>query len=278
MSRATISGQAPAVLTTGVVVIVACIPFAWAVITSLKSETNAMTFPPSFVPSPATLESYRRVVTQDSFLTGLWNSVAYAAGAVLLSLLVGVPAGYAAARMSPAVRRRVMLGVLASAMVPSVALLVPTYMILDAMGLLNSHLAIIVIMAARLCPQTVWFIENFVQALPPDIEEAALVDGARRRQVLLRLVVPLIAPGIAAVAILGIVSCWNDYVTVAAFAPALATRTLQVAIVDQVFDSIGVSWSFFMAFAIVSSMPIILLFLAAQRWFVAGLTAGAVKA
>ena len=162
-------------------------------------------------------------------------------------------------------------------MVPGVALLVPTYILLDGLGLLNNHVVLIVILSARLVPQTIWFIENFVSALPIEVEEAGFIDGASRMEVVWKLVLPLIKPGIAAVAVMGVITTWNDYVTVAVFAPDVAARTLQVALVNQAFDSIGISWSYFMAFAIVASIPVVLLFMLAQRWFVAGLTAGTIK-
>jgi ABC-type glycerol-3-phosphate transport system permease component len=170
-----------------------------------------------------------------------------------------------------------MLLILATSMVPGVALLIPTYFVLDAIGLLNNPVAIIVLQAARLVPQTIWFMQNFVDAVPVELDEATEVDGATRWQTFAQVILPLIKPGIAAAAVLGVITTWNDYITVAAFAPDLARRTLQVALVNQVFDSIGITWSYVMAFAIISSLPIVALFLVAQRWFIAGLTAGAVK-
>ena len=93
----------------------------------------------------------------------------------------------------------------------------------------------------------------------------------------MRLILPLIRPGIAAIAVLGMITTWNDYITVAVFAPDTLKRTLQVALVNQVFDAVGISWSYTMAFSIVASIPVVLIFLFAQKWFVAGLTAGTVK-
>lgn len=252
-------------------------PMLWAVVTSLKLETKAVSFPPTLVPNPATLEHYRDVIRNDNFASDFWNSVLYSAGAVIISMIVGLPAGYAAARFEFRGKKALMLTILGTSMVPGVALLVPTYVLLDRLGLLNNKYVVIAIMAARLAPQTVWFVQNFVQAVPVEMEEAAFVDGAKRTQVLAYLVLPLIKPGIAAIAVLGFITTWNDYVTVAVFAPDIASRTLQVALVNQVFDAIGISWSYFMSFAIVASLPVVLIFMLAQRWFVAGLTAGTVK-
>jgi ABC-type glycerol-3-phosphate transport system permease component len=218
-----------------------------------------------------------KVFKDQSFLKDLMNSVAYSVGAVALSLLVGVPAGYAAARFTFKGKKLLMMVILATSMVPGVALLVPTYYLLDAIGLLNSGMIVTVILATRIIPQTVWFIANFVEAIPIEIEDSAFMDGANRYQIIKYLVLPLIKPGIAAVATIGIITTWNDYVTVAVFAPDVAKRTLQVALVNQVLDSVGISWSYMMAFVIVASMPVILMFGFVQKWFVSGLTAGAVK-
>jgi len=229
------------------------------------------------LPSPATLASYVAVFRQQNFPIELFNSVFYATASIGLTLLVSVPAGYAASRLTFPGKRAVMLLILATSMIPGVALLIPTYFVLDAIGLLNNPVAIIVLQAARLVPQTIWFMQNFVDAVPVEIDEATEVDGATRWQTFARVILPLTKPGIAAAAVLGVITTWNDYITVAAFAPDIARRTLQVALVNQVFDSIGITWSYVMAFAIISSIPIVALFLVAQRWFIAGLTAGAVK-
>jgi multiple sugar transport system permease protein len=141
----------------------------------------------------------------------------------------------------------------------------------------NNRLVLLIILASRITPQTVWFMQNFIDAVPLEIDEAAHMDGASRWQILTKLVLPLIRPGIAAVAVIGAITTWNDYITIAVFAPDTAKRTLQVALVNQVFDAVGISWSFTMAFALIASLPVILMFLLVQKWFIAGLTAGAVK-
>ncbi len=252
-------------------------PLAWAISASFKTEATVIAYPPSFVPSPPTLASYGAILRQANFLTELFNSILYAFGAVALTIAVSAPAGFAASRLEFRGKRAIMLLILATSMIPGVALLVPTYFLLDHLGLLNSATAIIVLQAARLVPQTVWFMQNFIDAVPRELDEAANIDGATRFQTFTKIILPLIRPGIAASAVLAVITVWNDYITVAVFAPEVARRTLQVALVNQVFDSIGITWSYVMAFAVFSSIPIVALFLFAQRWFIAGLTAGAVK-
>jgi len=252
-------------------------PMLWAVSTSLKNEVNAVSAIPRLIPSPATLSNYLSVFSHKTFVIELLNSILYAAGAVGIALAVGIPAGYAASRYTFPAKRAVMLLILATSMIPGVALLVPTFYLLDHFGLLSNRFAILIILASRIAPQTVWFIQNFIDAVPTEIDEAAHMDGASRWQILTKIVLPLIRPGIAAVAVIGAITTWNDYITVAVFAPDTAKRTLQVALVNQVFDAVGISWSFTMAFALVASLPVIVMFLLVQKWFIAGLTAGAVK-
>jgi ABC-type glycerol-3-phosphate transport system permease component len=260
-----------------ILVLIVVVPMSWALVTALKTEANVITYPPSFLPLPATLESFGAVLRHQNFATELMNSVVYALAAIALTIAVSAPAGYAASRLEFPGKRAVMLVILATSMIPGVALLVPTYFVLDRVGLLNNSLVIIVLQAARLIPQTIWFMQNFVDAIPRELDEATEVDGANRWLTFTLVILPLIRPGIAASAVLGVITTWNDYVTVAAFAPDIARRTLQVALVNQVFDSIGITWSYVMAFALVSCIPIVVLFLIAQRWFISGLTAGAVK-
>jgi multiple sugar transport system permease protein len=275
--RTTLAVRLISLLTIGVLTVVVVGPITWALVTSLKTETNVITFPPTLLPSPPTLASYLAVFRQQNFGIELFNSILYAIGSIALTLAVSIPAGYAASRLTFSAKRAVMLLILATSMIPGVALLIPTYFVLNALGLLNNPLAIIVLQAARLVPQTVWFMQNFVDAVPIELDEATQVDGATRWQTFTRVILPLIKPGIAAAAVLGVISTWNDYITVAAFAPDIGRRTLQVALVNQVFDSIGITWSYVMAFAIISSIPMVALFVLAQQWFIAGLTAGAVK-
>jgi multiple sugar transport system permease protein len=257
--------------------LVVLLPLLWAVLTSFKSEASVMAYPPSFLPTEPSVAAYKAVFRHQTFASDLFNSVLYALGAVMLAVVLAAPAGYAASRFEFRGKRAVMLLILSTSMIPGVALLVPTYFLLDALGLLNNAVVIIVVQAARLVPQTVWFMQNFVDAVPRELDEATQVDGANHWQTFTRVILPLVRPGIAASAVIGVITTWNDYITVAAFAPEVGHRTLQVALVNQVFDSIGITWSYVMAFAVVSSLPIVAIFLLAQRWFISGLTAGAVK-
>lgn len=266
----------PMIASVALVVLVLT-PLFWAVITAFKTEVDAVSYPPSFIPSPVVFDNIIRVLSGVNFPTELWNSVVYSFGGVALSMLVAAPAAYGASRFDFRGKGALLLLILASSMVPTVALLVPIYGLLDKFHLVNSAWAIIVIEAARTAPQNLWFIRNFIDSVPKEIEEAAFIDGASRTQTFFKIVLPLIKPGLAATFILGLITVWNDYLTVAVFAPESTSRTLQVAIVNQVLDSNGISWSYMMAFVLVASAPVLIIFMLAQRWFISGLVSGGVK-
>src|SRR5581483_1898974 len=178
MTRATPAERLIARLTIGVLIALVAAPIASALVTSFKTEARVITFPPLLLQSPATIASYLAFFRQQNFAIELLNSVFYSNGAIALTLVVSVPAGYAASRLIFSAKRAVMLLILATSMIPGVALLIPTYFVLDAIGLLNNPVAIIVLQAARLVPQTVWFMQNFVDAVPIELDEATQVDDA----------------------------------------------------------------------------------------------------
>src|SRR5438045_5469548 len=219
-------------------------PMLWAISTSLKNEVNAVSAIPSLIPSPATFSNYLSVFSHKTFVIELINSILYAAGAVAVALAVGIPAGYVASRYTFPGKRSVMLIILAPPIVPGVALLAPTFYLLDHLGLLNNRFVILVILASRIAPQTVWFMQNFIDAVPIEIDEAAHMDGASRWQIMTKPVLPVIRPAIAAVAGIGAITTWNDYITIAVFAPDTTKRTLQVARVTHVFGAVRHPCSF----------------------------------
>ena len=252
-------------------------PIVWSAMTSFKPEADAVSYPPTFWPTTFTFQNYVDVFTQPTFGRELYYSVLYSFGGVILAMIVAFPASYAASRFRFRGKNTAMLLILIIAMIPATALLAPTFFILNNFDLINNPIAIILISAARIAPQTVWFLHNFIEGVPRELEEAAFIDGASRWKSIRKVVLPLMKPGLAATFVLGMIQIWNDYITVATFAPDFALQTLQVKVVNQAFQALGMSWSYLMAFVIVASIPVLIVFLVAQRWFVAGLTSGAVK-
>ena len=246
------------------------LPFIWMVLGSFKTTVDFLAYPPVWVFRP-TLANYAAVFADNSFLRYVVNSTIVAAGATLIGLLLGVPAAYALARW-----RRTAIGVvlLAARMAPGIAFLIPLFVLFLELRLVGSYASLIASHLIFTLPLTVWMMVGFIEAVPVEIEQAALVDGCSVPGVLVRVVVPLAAQGIAATAILAFISSWNNFL----FALVLAneqTKTLPVAVLGYIgYNSI--QWGTLMAAASLITLPVLVLALCVQRYIVRGLVAGAV--
>src|SRR6185503_2535942 len=246
-------------------------PFLWMVLGSLKKTVDFLAFPPVFLFTP-TLDNYRQVLADNAFLRFTLNSTIVAAGATLIGLLLGIPAAYALARY-----RRTAIGVvlLMARMAPGIAFLIPLFVMFLQLHLVGSFASLIASHLIFTLPLTVWMMVGFIEAVPIEIEKAALIDGCSLIGVLLRIVVPLTAQGIAATGVLAFIASWNNFL----FALVLAndsTKTLPVAVLGYIgYNSI--QWGSLMAAATLITLPVLLLALSVQRYIVRGLVAGAVN-
>ena len=247
------------------------LPFAWMALGSLKTTVDFLAYPPVFLFAP-TLDNYRQVFADNAFLRYTLNSTVIAAGATLAGLVLGVPAAYALARW-----RRTALGVLLliARMAPGIAFLIPLFVMFLELQLVGSYTSLILSHLIFTLPLTVWMMVGFIEALPVEIEQAALIDGCSVLGVLGRIVVPLTAQGIAATAIIAFIASWNNFL----FALVLAnerTKTLPVAVLGYIgYNSI--QWGTLMAAATFITLPVLVLAVCVQRYIVRGLVAGAVS-
>lgn len=247
------------------------LPFLWMVLGSFKTTVDFLSYPPVWFFRP-TLENYANVLADNAFLRYVVNSAVVAAGSTLIGLLLGVPAAYALARW-----RRTAIGVvlLAARMAPGVAFLIPLFVLFLELRLVGSYASLIASHLIFTLPLTVWMMVGFIEAVPVEIEQAALIDGCSVLGVLGRIIVPLASQGIAATAILAFISSWNNFL----FALVLAneeTKTLPVAVIGYIgYNSI--QWGTLMAAASLITLPVLVLALCVQRYIVRGLVAGAVS-
>jgi multiple sugar transport system permease protein len=245
-------------------------PFLWMVMGSFKTTVDFLAMPPVFVFAP-TLENYRQVLADNSFVQYTLNSTIVAAGATGLGLLLGIPAAYALARY-----RRTGIGVvlLLARMAPGIAFLIPLFVMFLELKLVGSYISLIASHLIFTLPLTVWMMVGFIEAVPIEIEKAALIDGCSVPGVLVRIIVPLTAQGIAATGILAFIASWNNFL----FALVLAnesTKTLPVAVLGYIgYNSI--QWGTLMSAATFITLPVLVLALCVQRYIVRGLVAGAV--
>jgi len=250
----------------------AILVFLWMLSLSLKNEVDNMSFVPVFIPNPPTLNNFIEVFERNDFLTYTINSVIVSFGATGLALLLGVPAGFGIAK---AKAHRVAALIMIARVTPGLSYLIPLFLLFQWLGLTGTLTPLVITHLVITVPIVVWVMIGFFEGLPPDLEEAALVDGATIWQAFRHIAMPLARPGIVVAMILAFIFSWNNFIFGVVLA-GRATRTLPVAVYNVIsFEQ--VSWGPLAAAALLVTLPVLALTLIMQKEIVAGLTAGGVK-
>jgi multiple sugar transport system permease protein len=245
--------------------------FVWMILTSLKQPRDVMVYPPVWIFQP-TLDSYLEVLAKTPFLLQLKNSAIVAVGAVVVGLLLGLPAGYSVARFR---HRRIALTVLVVRMVPTIVFMLPLFVLYKQLGLIDTHVGLIFSHLILVLPLTIWIMMGFFEDVPVALDDQARIDGCSRWGAFWHVALPLSLPGVVVTTILAFITSWNNFIFVLMLGGS-KTSTLPMA----VFNFMGIEQLNFggvAAAASLLSLPIIVLTLIVQRWLVQGLTLGAVK-
>lgn len=257
----------------GTVMLFVVFPLVWLALASLKTRAGALEVPPAIFFTPS-FDAYARIL--DSGLDRAFlNSFTIAMTNVVLSLAIGVPAAYAMARMRGALQERLSFWVLSIRLAPLFAIILPLYVLFKALGLLDTQLAVAMAHLTLTLPLTVWLLITYFRALPVDLDEAAMLDGARPWQVLWMVIVPVSRPMIASVAVLVFIFSWNEFI-LAFFLTSRDAQTVPV-VVAGLAGTMTFDWPLIAAISICSMVPALIFVGFAQRHIVAGLAAGAVK-
>ncbi len=256
-------------------ILIAIFPFVWAFSTSLKTPDQLLLYPPRYIPSPIAPENYLRA-WQKGMGQGFVNSIFVCTISVLLTVLVGALAAYSIGRLRWRGRSIFLLVIIAPMMVPGLVLLVPTYIMMSQLQLLDTYLVLILLYVVRSLPLSVWIMRGFFETLPLELEEAAYIDGASRLQVLRHVVLPLSQPALVATALIVFHNSWDDFLVASTMTSRATMRTVQVALYFNIGEY-GIDWGALMAAAIISLAPMLVLFLLLQRRFISGITHGALK-
>ncbi len=252
------------------------VPILLVVMASFKQPTEIFAVPPSFLFSP-TLDNYTSLWRErPEFFRALRSSILVTFGTTFLTITAATLAGYGYARFRNRWLSGTAFGLLAARMLPPIIITVPLFPILNSLRMNDTHTVLILLYAAFYVSLGTWIMRAFIAQLPIELEEAAAVDGAGLMTILLRVVLPLVVPGIIAVAIFVVVFAWNEYV----FALIFTTRNAKTApvVIGEMLGTVeGVQWGVIFAAATVQLIPVLALVIALQRYLVAGLTAGAVK-
>jgi multiple sugar transport system permease protein len=270
-ARRAVEVELPALL----IVLFALAPYAWMVLTSIKPNADLSVFPVRYWPSSATLEHYRTLIERTSFAAALRDSLVVALGAVAVGLGVSVPAAYAFSRFRFRGRNGLLTGFLVVNMFPIVLLIIPLFVLMRALGLLDTFLGIISGHVTFAIPFSIWMMTSYLNAVPAEIDEAAVMDGASRLQTIWHVILPLAMPGVVTTGIYIFVASWNEYLF-AMMLSGQSVRTVTVAL--QLFiGEFSIQWGLLTVGGTLVALPVTFLFLLVQRRLAGGLTAGAVK-
>ena len=254
------------------------LPLYWLLITSIKPNQAAFDLPPEFFPSNPTLGSYiSQLLDRSGFLTYFFNSLITASLATVLSIVVSVFAGYAFSRLRFPAKRAALLFILTSQMFPLVVLLVGIYVLFRQLNLLDSYLGLVLAFTTYSLPLSIWMMRGFFDTVPPELEQAAMVDGATRIQALVRVVLPLIGPGVIAVGLYSFLNAWNNLLYALSLTSSQDMRTIPPGFLLTYVGEFQYQWADAMAGSVMVSLPMIAVFIFLQRYLVQGMTAGAVK-
>ena len=258
--------------------VAALAPVYWMISISLKTEIDQFASPPKWFSFTPTLQHYYDAFVTRSFGQYLLTSAIVAVVSTACALVIGTLAAYALTRfhLPYNLGRKLSLWILSTRMFPAIVTAVPLFLMMRDLRLLNTRLALIIVYTAFNLPFVVWMMRGFFAEVPRDLEEAALVDGDSRLGALVRVVLPLVSPGLAATAVFCLIVCWNEFLFALVLTQTDAAMTLPVGIAGRV-TQYEIKWGVMSAAGVVAMMPILAFALAMQRYLVRGLSLGAVK-
>ena len=276
-------------------------PVAWLVSSSVQQESEITSRPPQWIPRQPTLENFRAIFaaeekqvtyetrrqgdpatggfipsTARDLVPAMWNSLIVAVAVVVLNLLVGVPAAYAMAKIRFIGRSSSIYFMLSTRVIPDIALVVPFFLFIHKLGLLDHLGSLIITYLAITIPFSVFILVSYFESLPDELDKAARVDGCSRLQTLLRVYVPLATPSLVAVVLFTFLTSWNEFLLALMFTQTPASQTMPIVVAAFTSD-FTISFSFINAAGVIAVIPPVVLAVVFERYIVSGLTAGAVK-
>lgn len=256
----------------------AVIPVYWMLTISLKNEVDQFAVPPLWFSFSPTLAHYRDAFLTRSFGQYLITSAIVSTGSTICALIIGTLAAYALARfrMPRRLDRKLALWILSTRMFPPIVTAVPLFLMMRDLGLLNTRLALIILYTGFNLPFVVWMMRGFFLEIPRELEDAAMIDGDSRMGALRRVLLPLVAPGLAATAVFCLIISWNEFLFALVMTQTDEAMTLPVGIAGRV-TQYEIKWGVMSAAGIVAMLPILVFALAVQKYLVRGLSLGAVK-
>ncbi len=252
-------------------------PLLWVLSLSLKTQEELFQVPPALFPLSFQLENYAHVMETTPVLQYLWNSLRIVVATVALTLLIALPAAFALSRHRMRRKNILLVVILITQMISAVVITIPIYRLFADWNLLNNLGLIIIVYVAVVLPFATWFLKNYLDTIPVDIDEAATIDGCTKLQVLTKILLPVWIPGIVSVTILIAVQSWSQFVIPFILIDDASLYPVSVGVVNLQSTQTQITTHYLAAGSILSIVPVIVLFILLQRFIVGALTSGAVK-
>lgn len=251
-------------------------PIYFVASSSFKLPREIINRVPSWFPKSFTLQHYQKLLATSDFPTYFGNSVLIASVSALLTVVLATLAGYAFFRLEFRGRDALYRAVMVAYAFPSIVILIPIYLLFAKAGLIDTRAALVIVNVTFALPFSIWMMRTFFASLPKELEEAASIDGAGLAATAWYILIPLLGPGLASIAIFAFVSAWTEYLFASVLILSDAKRTLPVGL-SGIIGQYQIDWGLLLAGATLSVVPVVVFFAFVGRWFVSGLTEGAVK-
>lgn len=257
-------------------VIFSAFPLLWGISTSLKNKNEIYAFPPVWIPDEITFKNYISILNNGALFNSFLNTLIVALSTTLIALVVGVLGAYGFSRYRFPGRNTLLWSILFTKLFPRVVVIVPFFVTLRNLELINTYPGLILVYLMALFPVAIWLIKGFFDNIPKEIEEAAIIDGCSIPQLLWYVIIPISKPALVAVAMYSFIIAWNEFLFALVFTSGLSRRPLSVALAFFI-DDVGIQWGELMAASVIMSIPAVLVFTFSQKLLVRGLSDGAVK-
>lgn len=263
-------------ITLIVFTIIALYPIINVVTISIRPNDKLLSTDLSIIPDNATIKQYYELFTNRPFFTWVWNSLLVSGTVTFTGVVLASIAGYALSRFKFVGKQASMLGLLTTQMFPATMLLLPMYIMLIKLELLNSYFGIIIIYSATALPFCVWQMKGYYDTIPYSLEESARIDGCSKWQAFYKIILPLASPALVITALFSFMTAWSEYIVAAQVLQDTQLYTLPLGL--KSFESnMSTEWGLYAAASLVVSIPVVILFVVLSKWLVSGLTLGSVK-
>lgn len=252
------------------------IPVFWMVIAALRPNKEILGYPPTLISNNYSTKTFAGILSEPTYFAYFRNSTVVSISTLLVAMVLGSLGAYGLSRFKLKGARGILVAMLALLMVPRVTIIIPYFKLAHFAGIYDTNLALVIVNAAFDLPVSVWLLKGYLDAIPVALEEAAMIDGANRMQVLWHIVLPLCVPGLVGVGTMAAIDAWNEFLFAVVLTSSTASQTLPIGL-SRFFGAFFRDWNSIMALATLSSLPLFLIFVFFQRWVVQGMTSGSVK-